>query len=92
MVTVVVTADLLSRGRLERMDLRVSEVVSDWDLRDSGAYWSSGSSPRPAGAGSSSSCWPAWWATSPSAGGRCCPLVRVLIALALLTVVVYAFK
>ncbi len=34
----VVTADLLSRGPLERMDLRVTEIVSDWGLRDSGAY------------------------------------------------------
>ena len=34
----LVTADLLSRGPLERMDLRVSEIVSDWGLRDSAAY------------------------------------------------------
>ena len=34
----LVTADLLSRGRLERMDLRVSEIVSDWGLQDSAAY------------------------------------------------------
>ncbi|NEK86760.1 phosphatase PAP2 family protein [Blastococcus saxobsidens] len=34
----LVTADLLSRGRLERMDLRMSEVVSDWGLQDSAAY------------------------------------------------------
>ena len=34
----LVTADLLSRGRLERMDLRVSEIVSDWGLTDSAAY------------------------------------------------------
>ena len=33
-----VTLDLLSRGPLERMDLRVSEIVSDWGLRDSVAY------------------------------------------------------
>jgi len=33
-----VTLDLLSRGPLERMDLRVSEIVSDWGLRDSAAY------------------------------------------------------
>jgi membrane-associated phospholipid phosphatase len=33
-----VTADLLSRGPLERMDLRVSEIVSDWGLRDSAVY------------------------------------------------------
>ena len=31
--------ELLSRGRLERMDLRVSEVVSSWGIKESGAYW-----------------------------------------------------
>lgn len=34
----LVTADLLSRGFLERMDLRMSEIVSDWGLKDSAAY------------------------------------------------------
>ena len=34
----VMTADLLARGRLERMDLRVSEIVSDWGLQESPAY------------------------------------------------------
>ncbi|SOE03740.1 phosphatase PAP2 family protein [Blastococcus haudaquaticus] len=34
----LITADLLARGPLERMDLRVSEIVSDWGLRDSAAY------------------------------------------------------
>ncbi len=34
----LVTADLLTRGALERMDLWVSEIVSDWDLEDSVAY------------------------------------------------------
>src|SRR5205809_133759 len=34
----LVTADLLTHGVLERMDLRVSEVVSDWGLSDSAAY------------------------------------------------------
>ena len=34
----LVTADLLARGPLERMDLRVSEMISDWGLRDSAAY------------------------------------------------------
>src|SRR3712207_9529377 len=38
-VTVAVTADLLGGGVLERVDLRVSEVVSAWDLKDSAAYW-----------------------------------------------------
>ena len=39
LVTLGVTVDLLNRGWLERMDLRVSEVVSVWDLRHSDAYW-----------------------------------------------------
>ena len=30
-----VTLDLFTRGALERMDLKVSEVVSDWGLQDS---------------------------------------------------------
>ena len=34
----LVTADVLARGPLERLDLRVSEIVSDWGLRDSAAY------------------------------------------------------
>ncbi len=37
-VGIAVTVDVLSRGALERMDLQVSEVVSDWDLRNSAAY------------------------------------------------------
>jgi hypothetical protein len=35
-VGALVTADVLSRGWLERMDLRVSDVISGWELRDSG--------------------------------------------------------
>ena len=38
LVAILVTVDLLGGGRLERLDLRVSEVVSDWGLRDSAAY------------------------------------------------------
>ncbi|MGY2082165.1 phosphatase PAP2 family protein [Blastococcus sp. SYSU DS0539] len=34
----LVTADLLAHGSLERMDLRVSEIVSDWGLKESPAY------------------------------------------------------
>jgi membrane-associated phospholipid phosphatase len=34
----VVIVDLLSRGLLERFDLRVSEIVSQWGLVGSGAY------------------------------------------------------
>ena len=38
----LVTLDLLTRGSLERMDLWVSEIVSDWRLEDSVAYPSCG--------------------------------------------------
>ncbi|WP_104526184.1 phosphatase PAP2 family protein [Blastococcus atacamensis] len=34
----LITADLLADGRMLRLDLRVSEIVSDWGLRDAGAY------------------------------------------------------
>ncbi|MDK3257861.1 phosphatase PAP2 family protein [Blastococcus capsensis] len=34
----LVTADLLARGALERLDLRLSEIVSDWGLQESAAY------------------------------------------------------
>jgi membrane-associated phospholipid phosphatase len=34
----LVTADVLARGWLETMDLRVSDVISGWGLRDSAAF------------------------------------------------------
>jgi membrane-associated phospholipid phosphatase len=34
----LITADLLADGRMLRLDLRVSEIVSDWGLRESAAY------------------------------------------------------
>ena len=37
-VGAVITADLLTGGVLERLDLRISDVISGWELRDSGAY------------------------------------------------------
>ncbi|SCX59837.1 PAP2 superfamily protein [Klenkia marina] len=91
-VTVLVTINLLDRGALERMDLRVSEVVGDWGLRDSGAYWAVW---VPTQAGGRVTIlvvlaalvgWIAWQRRS------LVPLLRVLVALALLTGVVYAFK
>jgi membrane-associated phospholipid phosphatase len=92
LITLVVTVDLLNRGALERMDLRVSEVVSDWGLRDSAAYWPVWVLTQAGGrvtilvvlAGLVG--WVAWQRRSLA------PLVRVLVALALLTGVVYAFK
>ncbi len=91
-VTVAVTVDLLTRGVLERMDLRVSEVVSAWDLEDSGAYWPVWAVTQLGGRG---------FILIVLAGlvgylgwrfRTVVPLVRVLLALVLLTVVVYSFK
>jgi membrane-associated phospholipid phosphatase len=91
-VTLAVTVDLLSRGVLERMDLRVSEVVSSWGLADSGAYWPVWAVTQLGGRG---------FILIVLAGlvgylgwrfRTAVPLVRVLVALVLLTVVVYSFK
>jgi membrane-associated phospholipid phosphatase len=88
----LVTADLLSRGWLEQMDLRVSEVVSDWGLKDSAAYpvvWAVtqlGGRVTILGVLAVLVGYLAWrrrtWL----------PLVRILVAVALLTVTVYAIK
>ncbi|KGH47935.1 phosphoesterase PA-phosphatase [Modestobacter caceresii] len=92
LVTVGVTVNLLSRGWLERMDLRVSEVTSVWALRDSWAYWPIWVVTQIGGrvtilvvlAGLVG-----WLAVRQR---TLVPLVRVVVALALLTTVVYAFK
>jgi membrane-associated phospholipid phosphatase len=91
-VTVAVTADLLNRGVLERLDLQVSEVVSRWDLRDSPGYWPVWAVTQIGGRGTIVIVlaglvgWLCWRRRT------LVPLLRVLTALALLTVVVYAVK
>ena len=91
-VTVTVTVDLLGRGVLERVDLRISEVVSAWDLKDSAAYWPVLAVTQLGGRGfilivlAGLVGYLAWRFHT------VVPLVRVLLALALLTVVVYSFK
>jgi membrane-associated phospholipid phosphatase len=92
LTTVLVTVNLLGRGVLERMDLRVSEVVSSWGLRDSGAYPVLWLITHVGGRAF----------ILVVLAGLCgyllytrraiLPLVRVLIGLVLLTVVVYGFK
>ena len=91
-VTVAVTVDLLGRGVLERVDLRVSEVVSAWALKDSAAYWPVWAVTQLGGRG---------FILIVLAGlvgylgwrfRTVVPVVRVLLALGLLTVVVYSFK
>jgi membrane-associated phospholipid phosphatase len=88
----LVTADLLTHGMLERMDLRVSEVVSDWGLSDSAAYplvwWLTEVGGRVALIAVLAVLvgYLAWRRRT------LLPLVRVLVAVALLTVAVYAIK
>ena len=92
LVVVGVTADLLGRGLLERVDLRVSGAVTSWGLRDSPAYWPIWVLTQGGGRGfilavlAGLVAWLGWRQRT------LLPLVRVLLALALLTAVVYAFK
>jgi membrane-associated phospholipid phosphatase len=91
-VTAAVTVELLTRGWLERMDLRISEVVSSWDLRHSDGYWAVWAFTQAGGRGfilivlAGLVGW-LWWRER-----TLLPLARVVLALALLTGVVYAFK
>ena len=91
-VTALVTVDLLSRGVLERLDLEVSEVVSAWDLRDSPGYWPVWAVTQIGGRGTILIVLTGLVAWLCIRRRTLLPLVRVLTALALLTVVVYAFK
>ena len=91
-VTVVATIDLLSRGWLERMDLRVSEVVSDWALRDSWAYRPMWALTQAGGRGFLLIVLAGLVGYLAVRRRSLLPLARVVLALALLTTVVYAFK
>ena len=91
-VTVVATIDLLSRGWLERMDLRVSEVVSDWALRDSWAYRPMWALTQAGGRGFLLIVLAGLVGYLAVRRRTLLPLARVVLALALLTTVVYAFK
>lgn len=88
----LITADLLTGGVLERLDLRTSEVIGSWELRDSAAYpfvWAVTQLGGRAAilvvlailVGYLAWRWHTWL-----------PLLRVLLALATLTVGVYALK
>jgi len=91
-VTVVVTVDLLSRGRLERMDLRVSEIVSSWGIKGSAAYWPVWAVTQLGGRGFIVIVLAGLIGYLTWTRRTLLPLVRVVVALALLTAVVYAFK
>jgi hypothetical protein len=92
LVTVAVTVDLLNGGLLERLDLAVSDVVKGWDLRHSGAYWAVWVFTQAGGRGFILIVLAGLVGWLTVRQRTLVPLIRVLLALALLTAVVYAFK
>jgi membrane-associated phospholipid phosphatase len=88
----LVTADLLTRGALERMDLRVSEVVSDWGLSNSAAYPVVWLLTQLGGRVTILAVLAVLIGHLAWRRRTWLPLIRVLVALALLTVAVYAIK
>jgi membrane-associated phospholipid phosphatase len=91
-VAIAVTADLLARGLLERMDVRVSEIVSDWGLRESASFYPVWVVTQLGGRGSILLVLAVLVGYLGWRRRTWMPLVRVLLALALLTVAVYAIK
>lgn len=91
-VAVGVTADLLARGWVERMDLRCSEIVDGWGLRDSAAYWPMWVITQLGGRAFILVVLAGLVGYLAVRRRTLRPLVRVLVALALLTAVIYAFK
>ena len=88
----LVTLDLLTRGSLERLDLRVSEVVSDWGLADSAAYPLVWLVTQLGGRGTILAVLAVLVGYLAWRRRTWLPLVRVLVALAVLTIAVYAIK
>ncbi len=91
-VTAAVTADLLARGALERMDLRTSEIVDSWGLRHGAAYWPVWAVTQLGGRAFILVVLAGLVVYLAVRRRTLLPLVRVLLAVALLTAVVYAFK
>lgn len=88
----LVTADLLARGRLERMDLRVADVISGWGLRNSAAFPFIWVVTQLGGRVTILVVLAVLVGHLAWRRRTLLPLVRVLVALGLLTVVVYAIK
>ena len=88
----LVTIDLLTRGWLERMDLQVSEVISDWQLQDSAAFPFIWVVTQVGGRVTILVVLAVLVGYLAWSRHTWLPLVRVLTALALLTLVVYGIK
>jgi membrane-associated phospholipid phosphatase len=86
------TADLLTRGRLERLDVAVSETVDGWNLVDSPGYPPVWVLTQVGGRGAILVVLAGLVAYLAWRRGTWVPLFRVLLALALLTAVVYGIK
>ncbi|MFD2093874.1 phosphatase PAP2 family protein [Blastococcus deserti] len=91
-VGAVVTADVLNRGPLERLDLRAAEVVGGWGLRDSAAFPFVWSVTQVGGRVTILAVLAVLVGYLVWRRRTWLPLVRVLTALALLTLVVYGIK
>jgi len=88
----LVTVDLFTRGWLERMDLRVSEIVSDWNLEKSAAYPVVWGVTQVGGRVTILVVLAGLVGYLALRQRTWLPLVRVVVAVALLTVTVYAIK
>ena len=88
----LVTANVLARGWLEQMDLHVSHVISGWGLRDSGAFPFIWVVTQLGGRVTILVVLAALIGHLAWRRRTWLPLIRVLVALGLLTVAVYAIK
>jgi membrane-associated phospholipid phosphatase len=88
----LVTANLLIGSRLERMDVRVSALVSDWQLQESAAYRPVWVLTQLGGRGTILIVLAVLLGYLAWRRRTLVPVVRVLMALVLLTVVVYGIK
>jgi len=91
-VGTVVTVDLLAGGILEPVDLRVSEIVGDWGLRRSDAYPFAWAVTQLGGRGTILVVLAGLVGYLAWSRRTWLPLLRVLLALGVLTVGVYAIK
>ena len=88
----LVTVDLLTRGRLERLDLRISETVDGWDLVHSPGYLPVWVLTQLGGRGAILIVLAGLVGYLAWRRGTWLPLLRVLVAVVLLTAVVYGIK
>jgi membrane-associated phospholipid phosphatase len=88
----LVTADVLASGLLERTDLRVSDVISGWGLRDSAAFPFIWVVTQLGGRVTILVVLAALVGHLAWRRHTWLPLVRILVGLGLLTVAVYAIK